>query len=367
MISIVIVGTGVLGLSTGLAICECLSEPFTLTIIGEYGPHDPDMNTTLSNYTSYTSPWAGAHFRPFPSKSVQEYNEMLLTRITQKRFRQFAEENPETSIRFVKGAEYLEDPDHWYSNITTGWKNDMANFQVISKDLPPGVKLGVKYDTWVVNSPLYLQFLYRKLANHYNVKFVKAKLTSLEEVNQFVAGNPIIINCSGTGLQYDGGYDKQCYPIRGQTLLIRPPKSNTIEGTITHQLKDGKWTFCIPRPFDGGMILGGTKQVNDTNEKPKESDTKELIEGGRKLFPQLFQKDGSLDIMRVNVGFRPARNGGLNLSVEATWKTNHQNHVINNYGAGGMGYELSYGSGIKVVEGLQQLLIEQKIRDRAKI
>lgn len=361
VVHIAIVGTGVLGLSTALAICESFTECFELTMIGEYGPHNPDMNLNLSNSHDYTSPWAGAHFRPFPSKNVQEYQEMLLTRITQSKFKQFAKENPESSIRFIEGKEYLESPDEFYSNLSTGWQDEIDNFKVLSESvLPEGVKLGVSYTTWVLNSPLYLQFLYRKLFHQYGVNFVTEKLENLQQVNQFVENNPIIINCTGNGLLYHGGNDPANYPIRGQTLLVRPPITNLIDSTITHQLKDGIWTFCIPRPLNGGVILGGTKQIGDTCSDIRSEDTKQLITNGYKLFPELFHPDGSIDIIKVNVGFRPARTGGLNLSVQPKWETHFANHILNNYGAGGMGYELSYGSAVKVVENLKLLILQEK-------
>lgn len=361
VVQIVIVGAGVLGLSTALAICEEFTEPYELTVIGEYGPHNTEMNSSLSNSHQYTSPWAGAHFRPFPSKNEQEYREMLLTRTTQSKFKQFAREFPESSIKFIQGKEYLEKPDEFYSNLSTGWKEQIEDFEVIpEEELPSGVKLGVSYKTWVLNPPLYLQFLYRKLYQQYKINFIAKNLASLQEVNELVGNNPIIINCSGNGLLYEGGNDLANFPIRGQTLLVRPPKTNTIDATITHQLKEGLWTFCIPRPLNGGMILGGTKQIGDTCSDIKPEDTKQLIEHGRRLFPELFQPDGSLDIVKVNVGFRPARKGGLNLAVQPKWETKYANHVLLNYGAGGMGYELSYGAGVKLVENLKLLLLQEK-------
>lgn len=356
---IVIVGTGVLGLSTALAICENLTESYELTLIGEFGPHNPDMNIGLNNSNHYTSPWAGAHFRPFPLKSAKEFEEMLLTRITQSKFKKLCVENPESSIEFIKGIEYLEHPDEFYENLSIGWRDEIDEFKVES-DIPSGVKLGVSYKTWVLNPPIYLQFLYRKLYHHYKVNFVTKKLQRLSDVNGIVSGNPIIINCSGNGLQYDGSIDPASFVIRGQTLLVRPPADCCIKETITHQLRDGVWTFCIPRSLNGGMILGGTKQVNNTNSAVREEDTKSLIDNGKKLFPSLFHKDGSLDIVKVNVGFRPARKEGLNLLVEPKWESGYKNHILNNYGAGGMGYELSYGSGVKVVENLKLLLIAEK-------
>lgn len=356
--NIVIVGAGVLGLSTALVICENLTVPYQLTIIGEYGPHDSNMNYGLSNYAKYTSPWAGAHFRPFPSKNPQEYIELQITRITLSKFKELSKDSSESTIKFVDGIELLENPDNFYKSIGKGYSEGISNFRKL-ENAREG-HLGFQYDTWVLNAPMYLQFLYRKLLIEYDVKFINTKLKSLKEVNDIVLNNPIIINCTGMGLQYNGGYDPDCFPIRGQTLLINPPKDCPFFGkTITYQHADGKWTFVIPRPHNGGIILGGTKQPNEWSTEVRDEDTQDLLKRGEIYFPELMKvgEDGKkyFDVLRVNVGLRPARKSGLRIEVEK----HNQNHVIHNYGAGGMGYELSYGSGVKVYEKLLQIIGRQ--------
>lgn len=354
---IVIVGAGVLGLSTALAIKEHSLKSTNITVIAAHLPDDYIYNT------EYTSPWAGAHFRPFPSKNEAEKFAYKITRITQDHFKKVAQTNPESSIKWVDGIEYFEAPDEYYQNISEGYSEDMEDFKVLDKkDLPNGVIMGTSYKTWVLNAPYYLQYLQRKLQFGYDVKFLKYRLDSLKQVNFYIPGNPIIINCSGKGLKYNGGYDEDCFPIRGQTLMINPPPENPYKNaTITHQLKDGAWTFVIPRPLNGGYILGGTKQENSFFSGVKEDDTKGIIERGRVLFPELMKTDQNgkryFDIVRINVGFRPARKGGLRIDLEK-----HENNVIiNNYGAAGMGYELSYGSGMKVYELLSQYLSKSKL------
>lgn len=354
---IVIVGAGVVGLSTALAICENLPIRHRITIIADHFPDD-------SIYVSeYTSPWAGAHFRPFPSKNEHEARESELTRITQAYFRKLAKKNPESSIKFVKGIEYFEKPDSFYKNLSKGYTEEVENFEVLNEShLPEGVNLGTSYDTWVLNSPMYIQFLQRKLQFEYDVKTLKKRLSSLKEVNKYVKHDPIIVNCSGRGLKYEGGYDEDNFPIRGQTLLVNPPTKNPYsDKTITHQLRDGLWTFCITRPLNGGTIVGGTKQVNDLKDTPRDEDTNELIRRGSKLFPELMKEDENgkkyFDIVKINVGFRPARKNGLNLTTQRYDK----NIIINAYGAGGMGYELSYGIGFTVNQNLQTILNKPKL------
>ncbi len=335
---VVIVGAGVIGLTCALVLSES-SKNYDITIIASHFPDDP-----LS--PNYTSPWAGAHFRPFPSVNPHDKRESEYTRKTFQYFKTFSINHPESSIKFIKGIEYLEKPNDYYESLSPGFSNDIPNFKTISSNSLPfnNIKLGVKYDTFVLNSPIYIQFLQRFLKFNYHVNFKRSTLNSLKQVFQIYGNDIIIINASGQGLQYNGGYDPKCFPIRGQTLLVRPPKGMTDYDnvTITHQDKNQLWTFVIPRPLNGGIILGGTKQPNDLDPNPRNEDTKSLIERGKKLYPKLFYPDGSLDIQNVNVGFRPAREGGSRIEKEVV-NVEGKKKIVHAYGLGGMGFETSYG------------------------
>lgn len=359
--NIVIVGGGVLGLSAALVISERLSVKHQITVIAEYLP------TGVAYPPQFTSPWAGAHFRPFPSRDANDERMMQMTRITQTYFRQLAKEAPNLSVKFIRAEEYFESPDQFYSEIAYGYSEDINDFKVLDLKSAPRAfaedAMGTEYEAWALDAPMYLHYLYRLLKNRYGVVFIQAKLSSLALVSEFIPGGNIfaIVNSSGMGLQYYGGYDETCYPIRGQTLLVAPPTNIKEEVTITRQHADGKWTFCIPRPYDGGWIVGGTKQIGETDDLPRDEDTKMLIERGTKYFPFLLKEDKHgkryLDVTRINVGFRPARKSGLNLALDQT----NPIPIIHNYGAGGMGYELSYGAGTKVYELLGTLLYKPRL------
>lgn len=346
MSEFVIVGAGVIGLSAALALVENSSRIPSITIVAQFDPQLFDFEP------EYTSAWAGAHFRPFPSKNEYEARDAQLARITLRRFRELAKKEPESLIQFVKGKEYFEKPDEFYRTIGTGYSEEISNFRVLDKsELPEGVVMGTEYETFAINAPLYVQFLYRKLKFQYGVKFVKTRLEKLKEATKYGVKDAVIFNCSGMGLQWNGGYDKKCFPIRGQTLLVKPPQNTGLEdSTVTHQLEDNKWTFYIFRPSHGGCIVGGTKQPHDTFAGVRESDTEELKTRAAVLYPELMKINSKgeryFDIAKVNVGFRPARVGGMNISAEY----HGDSLVIHGYGAGGSGYEFSYGVGQKIVE-----------------
>lgn len=77
-----------------------------------------------------------------------------------------------------------------------------------------------------------------------------------------MTGSRIIINCTGIGA-YDlaGVEDKDVYPTRGQTVLVRAP---WVKRGITRTGKEGEgiYTYIIPRK-SGDVIIGGTAEVGD--------------------------------------------------------------------------------------------------------
>ncbi|GMF06950.1 unnamed protein product [[Candida] boidinii] len=342
---IVIVGAGVIGLSCAY---QLVLEGYKVTILSSHLPSISSKNPL------YTSAWAGAHFRPFPSKSKAELRDYPLTRSSYKKFVEISEKYPESSIKFVEGFDYIEKHDPLYENISTGYAEELIDFKRLPQnELPKNVKFGAKYKTYVLNAPVYVQFLERKLRMEYNVTITQNEVSSLKEVFELYPKSTVV-NCTGTGLQYNGGYDTDSYKIRGQTLLVRPPKGTPyFNKTVTHQMANGDWSFVIERPFDGGFILGGTKTLNSLNSQPDEEQTKSLLFNGEQRFPELMitDKNGQkkFDVLGINVGFRPARYGGVRIEREVIKGHN----IVHCYGFGGSGYEMSWGAAEKVLDIIQ--------------
>ena len=116
--------------------------------------------------------------------------------------------------------------------------------------------------------------------------------------------------------------------------------------TLTRQNSDGTWSFCIPRPLDGGTIIGGTKEPNNWDPNPSPETRAKLLSNAAEWFPFTAESKGQFDVMRDIVGRRPAREGGMRIEVEriANGKT-----IVHAYGAGGRGFELSVGVAADVV------------------
>ena len=110
----------------------------------------------------------------------------------------------------------------------------------------------------------------------------------------------------------------------------------------------------IPRPLNGGTIIGGTKEEHDYNASPRPETRIKLLEAGAKAFPELLDAHGKFNVVRDIVGRRPSRIGGMRLEAEIL---GNGRRIIHAYGAGGRGFEMSWGVAeavLNLVQGQRQ-------------
>ena len=347
---IAVIGAGVIGLTTALRLLDLypynqnststpastpsfdnLTKPKLYLIASEL-PTDPTPSA------DYASMWAGAHYRPIAGSSTQLRAEAKLAQRTADVMLRIARERPEWGVRAYPAREYIEEPGEELLALKTGnvYAGDGDGFRVMEKEeLPQGVKWGCEYDTYCVNVPVYLRAMLKSLEG-WGVVLVRRKLKDAQEVfdimkDDFGVDVQTVVNCSGRNFDSDPSMKI----IRGQTVLVRQP----YHATVTRQHRDGSWTFLIPRP-EGGTIVGGTKEIGDVESQARPESTRHLLESAVKCFPDFVQDVEDFDIMKINVGRRPWREGGTRLEAETL---SGVRHVVHGYGLGGRGYELSHG------------------------
>lgn len=151
----------------------------------------------------------------------------------------------------------------------------------------------------------------------------------------------LIVNCTGLMASKLGGVeDKSVYPARGQIVIVRNDVGKMMDVSGTDD-GDDEACYVMTRAAGGGTILGGSYQVNNWESQPDPNLAIRIMKRAIKLCPQLTNGKGieSLDIIRHGVGLRPVRQGGTRIGKERigdVW-------VVHNYGAGGAGYQSSYG------------------------
>lgn len=343
---IVVVGAGVIGLSTA----NMLQEAFPGRSVCIVAAETPETSLPTA---SYASMWAGAHYRPIPAGSPQLKDEMELAWQTNEVMKRIAKGSPESGVQVMQGVEYLEKPPPENLTLKTG---DVVagiddDFRVLAtNELPKDVTWGCEYKAYCVNVPVYCSWLLKRFQER-DGTVVQEKLQCAEDAfviaeQKYLRQAKTIVNCSG----HNFGLDSKMKVIRGQTVLV----GNVYHRTVTRQMTDGTWAALIPRPRAGGTIVGVSKEIGDMEEKPRCETRTKLLQNSIRCFPDFVSCMEDFEILKDNVGRRPWREGGLRMEVE---DLPGGRQIIHGYGAGGRGYELSWGVAghlVQLVQGAEQ-------------
>lgn len=336
---IVVIGAGVIGLSCATVLQSRYPKSAITIIAAEF----PDARLPSADYASA---WAGAHYRPIPPSTQQLRDEAQLAFRTAEIMKEIARDSPEAGVAIMQGVEYLESPAEDVLSLRAGdvYAGPGDEFRILDKsELPEGVKWGCGYQTYAVNVQIYCQWLLDRFIAK-GGKVLQHRLSNATEAFEFVQRNgggdvKTVINCSGRNFDQD----PKMKIIRGQTVLVK----QQYHKTITRQNCDGGWAFLIPRPRGGGTIIGGTKEIGDPDEKARPETRSKLFRQCVEAFPDFVDSIEKFEVVKDNVGRRPWREGGIRTEFESL---DRGRRVIHGYGAGGRGYELSWGVAERVVE-----------------
>jgi D-amino-acid oxidase len=167
----------------------------------------------------------------------------------------------------------------------------------------------------------------------------------------------LVVNCTGLMASRLGGVeDKSVVPARGQIVLVRNDAGKMMDISGTDDGKD-EACYVMTRAAGGGTILGGSYQKGNWEPQVDHDLAVRIMKRAVKLCPALTDGKGieHLDVIRHGVGLRPVREGGTRVEKEkvgGVW-------VVHNYGAGGAGYQSSYGCAQAAVS-----LIEEALNSR---
>ncbi|KAK3996910.1 putative D-amino-acid oxidase [Cladorrhinum sp. PSN332] len=375
---IVVVGAGVTGISAALLLRRA---GHAVTIIARDFPA-PFETIDPVTQINYTSPWGGAHNRWVPPTPTNAHTflEHSLSLTTYAHMKSLHASNPQTSgITFLPGIEYLESPPPEYlalsaaaagqASATLKTLQSVSDFRILPPSAFPDAKVtwACAYTTYCVNPMVYLSFLLRRFF-HLGGKIVKRELRSAQEVFSLSplslfspsagtaggGGIDAVVNASGTNFNQD----PDVFVTRGQTVLV----AEECDATVTRQNADGSWTFSVPRGFEGGTIIGGTKEVDNWDVAPDPQVRKELLRKFGETYPKIFGDDKrkELTVLKDIVGRRPTRKGGPRIEGEVLGG----GFVMHAYGLGGRGYELSWGVAEKVVEGVEGYFRGEGVKEK---
>ncbi|KAI0659398.1 D-amino-acid oxidase [Cubamyces menziesii] len=362
MKNIVVIGAGVVGLTTALKIQE--KKGYQVTIVADTFPTD-------AKTIKYTSLWAGAHH---VSHAAEDAKQMAIDRETfDVMWELSAPDGPaEHCFYRIPQVDYCLDG----RDECLDW---MPDFKKLSQEsLIGGAKSGSSFTTLTIDTPAYLSYLLSRFLSR-GGSIVRG---SVQHISQVIEGGPnlfrygkasqepidALIVCPGLGARTLGGVeDKDVYPVRGQVVLIRASWID-FGRTISH-VAQGLWTYIIPRR-NGDVIIGGTKEDNDWYPVARPDTTTDILKRCLELCPELVPpsiraaRPGTTDdlrplILEEGCGFRPQRKGGIRLDVEwVQGSSGSKIPMVFNYGHGGGGYQSSWGSATIALDLLEKALAE---------
>ncbi|KAI0053121.1 D-amino-acid oxidase [Auriscalpium vulgare] len=368
--NVVVIGAGVVGLTTALKIQE--KGGYNVTIVAETFPTDPKT-------IKYTSHWAGAHH-----VSAAAHDDLRQQKLERETFDVMWELS-------APGGEaegcFLRAPQTEYYLVPQA-NPDFLSFSPDFKHLPPAdyqhlpnVVSAISLTTLGINTPVYLPYLLARFLARGGVT-VRA---SLQHINQVLEGGvealtgaragtravDALVVCAGIGARALGGVeDKDVHPVRGQTVLLRAPWIKSGKSLVG---ETGSQTYIIPRR-SGNIIVGGTRVPDDWYPVPRPETTLDILSRGLALCPELApptvraERAPTVDdlkplIIEEGCGLRPGRKGGIRL--EAEWFAlpeagGRKVPVVHNYGHGGYGFQTSWGSASVALEILEKELSQSK-------
>ena len=90
--------------------------------------------------------------------------------------------------------------------------------------------------------------------------FIRRKVSSLAELRRMFPTSMITVNASGWGSRnLVDVLDDKCFPNRAQNVFYR-----TMDTGKAFFRNGNEYTYIIPRPLSGGVVLGGSKEPNET-------------------------------------------------------------------------------------------------------
>jgi D-amino-acid oxidase len=305
----VVVGAGVVGLSTAISLAE--AGVATRVVAAE-----PPGRTT--------SAAAGAVWGPVKCGPADRCREWA--RVGLAVFSALTDE-PAAGVRQVSGRELSSK-----EATPPEWLDLLADQRLLDADeLPSGFVSGWRYTAPVVTMPVYLEYLVRRFES-LGGSIAIEPVTSLSSPDAAV-----VVNCTGVGAR-SLVPDPAVVPVRGQVVVVKNPGIE--EFYINHDLRGYDYVYLFPH--GDVVLLGGTSEEDAWDLPARPEVSARILADCAAVFPGL----SGAEVVAERVGLRPYR-PAVRLEAESL----PDGRVLwHNYGHGGGGVTLSWGCAREITE-----------------
>jgi D-amino-acid oxidase len=301
---VVVLGAGVIGLTTAITLAEQGRRVLVRTA-------EPPGATTSAAAGALWGPWQAT-----PHNRVLAWARHTLDALTA-----LAGE-PGTGVRMASGKDIStrhHQPPDWFDLLP-----DTRPCTV--DELPSGYTHGVHYTAPLVDMPVHLDYLARRLRAA-NGKIEIKPVATLDEATVLA---PIVLNCTGLGAR-TLVEDTTLRPIRGQHLVTTNPGITEFTEVDTGDSPD----LIAIYPHADHLVLGGTAEPGSWDRQPSQKTAEAILARCTALDARLR----AVDIIGHRVGLRPTR---YEVRLEER-PAPGDGRVIHNYGHGGAGVSLAWG------------------------
>jgi D-amino-acid oxidase len=300
---VLVVGAGVIGLTTAITLAEAGHSVLVKTA-------EPPEDTTSAVAGALWGPWLVE-----PLDRVLPWAAHTLATL-----RELAHE-PDTGVRIATGNEVTNTPHQ-----PPRWAQLLYDRRPCHPgELPPDYQHGTRYSAPLVDMPIYLAYLTRRLhraGGHLTIETV----TTLDPGTHNVA---TIVNCTGAGAR-DLVPDPEVYPVRGHHVVTTNPGLTDFLEADTGDSSD----FIAIYPHREHVLLGGTAE-KDTWQRDHDPAT------ARRILSRccaIEKRLAEAEILGHRIGLRPTR---PQIRLEPEQRAGGT--IIHNYGHGGAGVSLAWG------------------------